>query len=303
MASDMKWLLIAAVATILTIVGPLLVLLAAFTGITNSAGERYFSCQCDSAIGPDPSVTEAAAPGSSVCDSDEEWDPADVPTTNPFLSMTPAPDETEISDYQRACLSAISSASAPLQVPALRRTNAGFAVECARELAYARVGSRADGSASAAVVRDVIYEASLAAVSTGNCVAGSRADGASGGAVPRVEPGTTAPIGSCGPTTPQAAVALPDTIAGQGLCGQRVRSDAVSPGDLVFWDYRDNAPTRVGIAVEPTRVIATDPDTGEYTAGYMRVVAADPATGEFAVLDVSSDSDARAKRVLAGEPN
>ncbi|NEW40684.1 hypothetical protein GV794_01400 [Nocardia cyriacigeorgica] len=229
-----------------------------------------------------------------------------MPTTNPLVSITIAPDNTEISDYHRACMSAISSMAPPLQIPALRRPNTGFAVECARELAYAQVGRRADVSSSAPVeiVRDVMYEASAAA-STGSCLVpvSGATDGSTDPAVPQASSGYTEPTGSCAQTTRQAVVYLPNTIAGQGMCGQRVRLDAVSPGDLVFWDYRDNAPTRVGIAVEHTVVVATDPDTGEFAAGQTRVVAADPATGEFAVLDVPSDSDARAKRVLAGAEN
>uniref|UniRef100_UPI0034DB567C hypothetical protein n=1 Tax=Nocardia cyriacigeorgica TaxID=135487 RepID=UPI0034DB567C len=183
----------------------------------------------------------------------------------------------------------------------------GFAVDCARELAYAQVGNRAGGSdaAQGEVIRDLVYAASVA-VPTGRCIA--PADGtvseSTGSASPSAQSGYTTPTGSCAQTADQqTAVYLPSTVAGQALCGQRVRLGAVSPGDLVFWDYRDNAPTRAGIAVERTHVTATDADTGEFVAGVMRVVAVDPATGEFTLLDVPSDSDARAKRVLAGAAN
>ncbi len=150
------------------------------------------------------------------------------------------------------------------------------------------------------MVRDVIYEASAAA-SIGSCVV--PVDRSTDAGAPPAEPGYTGPVGSCDQTAQQAIVYLPNTVAGQGMCGQRVRLAAVSPGDLVFWSYRDKEPTRVGIAVEHALVDATDADTGEFAAGRIRVVAADPTTGEFAVLDIPSDSDARAKRVLDGAEN
>lgn len=301
------YLKVLAASALAAALGFVFLVVAAFSGISDSASSQFVNCQCDSAIGPNPSATTAPStvPGSTPCDSDEEWDPSEVPTTNPLVSMTVAPDDTEISDYHRTCLSAIASGSAPLQTPASRKINTGFAVDCARELAYAHVGRRAEGSSSAPVemIREVIYEAS-AAVSTGNCVvpAGGETSG-SPDAAPPAEGGHTVPTGSCSSTTVQSAVYLPNTIAGQGLCGQRVRLDAVSPGDLIFWDYRDNAPTQAGIAVEYTQVVDTDPDTGEFSAGYMRVVTTDPRTGEIAVLDISSGTDARAKRVLPGEAN
>ncbi|MBF6415260.1 NlpC/P60 family protein [Nocardia cyriacigeorgica] len=296
-----------AASAVAAVIGFLFIVVAAFSGVSNSSGEQFFNCQCDSAIGPDPSATTTTTAGSTPCDSDEEWEPSDVPSTNPLVSMTVAPGETEISDYHRTCMSAIASGAPPLQTPALRNANTGFAVDCARELAYAQVGNRTRGSdaAQGEVIRDLVYAASVA-VPTGRCIAPAdgTVSGSTGSASPSVQSGYTTPTGSCAQTADQqTAVYLPNTVAGQALCGQRVRLGAVSPGDLVFWDYRDNAPTRAGIAVEHTRVTATDSDTGEFVAGVMRVVAVDPATGEFTLLDVPSDSDARAKRVLAGAAN
>ncbi|TLG12430.1 hypothetical protein FEK35_10975 [Nocardia cyriacigeorgica] len=300
----MKWLSMAVVAGVAVVIGFLFLVVASFAGVSSSSGERFFNCQCDSAIGPDPSVTTTSTPNSTVCDSEGEWDPSDVPTTNPYASMTVAPDDTEISDWHRDCLSAMTSA--PLQTPASRTTNTGFAVECARELALARVGARADGatSAPAEMTREVIYEAS-AALSTARCVLPSGGDvsGSEGAASPTEQSRYTLPTGSCAQTADQIVVDLPNTIAGQGRCGQRVQLDAVSPGDLIFWDYRDHAPTRVGIAVNWT-CAAADPATAQCTAAVQpRVVTADPASGRFAVLEIPGDGDARAKRVLAGVAN
>lgn len=293
-----------AAAVIGLIVGSLFVVVAAFTGISTSSGERFFNCQCDSAIGPDTSVTTTSTPNSTVCDSEDEWDPSDVPTTNPYASMTVAPDDTEASQYHRDCLSAMESA--PLQTPASRKPNTGFAVECARRLALAQVGTFAyeSESAPAQMTRDVLYEAS-AASSTGHCSlpAGGGGPGREGTTPPTAHYDSTVPTGSCAHSTDQKIVDLPNTIAEQGLCGQRVHLDAVSPGDLIFWDYRDHAPTRVGIAVEWT-CAAADPVAAECTAvARPRVVAADPSTGRFEVLDLPVDGDARAKRVLAGVEN
>ncbi|CCF62146.1 hypothetical protein GV791_25250 [Nocardia cyriacigeorgica] len=263
--------------------GALFVVVAAFTGISTSAGERFFNCQCDSAIGPDPSVTATASPTSGVCDSDEEWDSSGVPTTNPYASLTVASGDTEITEWRRDCISAM--ASAPLQTPATSKTNTGFAVECARELALMRVGSQAEplDSAPAAMVREVIYQAS-AALTSGRCdtPAGDTSEPVGAG-VPAGQAEYTHPTGSCAQNSESTVVELPSRLADQGLCGQRVQLDAVSPGDLIFWDYRQHAPTRVGVAVDQTRV-----------------VTADPSTGQFAVIEIPAGGDARAKRVLAG---
>ncbi|WP_195007226.1 hypothetical protein [Nocardia cyriacigeorgica] len=273
-----------AVAAVIAVFGGFLfVVVASFTGISTSSGEQFFNCQCDSAIGPDPSATQTSSqsptPGATPCDSEGEWESSGVPTTNPYAEMTVAPGDTEVSDWHRDCLSAMSSA--PLQTPATDKTNSGFAVECARELALARTGEPASAvsSAAAEMVREVIYEASVA-LTTGRCAVAAEGGGI---AVPTAQSGHPQPGGSCVQTSDTSVIDLPGTIAGQGLCGQRVKLDAVSAGDLIFWDYRDHAPTRVGIAVDRTRV-----------------VTADPATGQFGLMEINSDSDVRVKRVLPG---
>ncbi|MFF2554721.1 hypothetical protein ACFVUS_27220 [Nocardia sp. NPDC058058] len=81
----------------------------------------------------------------------------------------------------------------------------------------------------------------------------------------------------------------------QSLCGRLVAAGAESPGDLVFWDYRDNAPTRVGIVEE----------TGPVSAGRARavdvlVVSWDPGSDRLIQLPMPSGWDVRVKRMLGG---
>ncbi|WP_280442712.1 hypothetical protein [Nocardia brasiliensis] len=80
-------------------------------------------------------------------------------------------------------------------------------------------------------------------------------------------------------------VLLPNDLAGQGACGQRVEPSAASAGDLVFWNYRDFAPTRVGIALDSTEIVIADSGAGRYVRQPM-----------------PTSDDVRVKRVLGGDP-
>ncbi|MEV6427500.1 hypothetical protein [Nocardia sp. NPDC051463] len=70
----------------------------------------------------------------------------------------------------------------------------------------------------------------------------------------------------------------------QGLCGQRVDLVAISSGDLIFWDYRNSAPTRVGIATDSTQLVTVDP------------------SGRVIHSAIPTANDVRVKRVLESAP-
>ncbi|MGK8553115.1 hypothetical protein [Nocardia gipuzkoensis] len=269
--------------------GVIVVLVLVVGGATSSiASDLHY--QCDSAVGPDPSQTVTPSRASAASLPTARSTPAGVstaPTTNPFAELTIAPDDTGASDWQRACATALKDA--PYQSPPLLMGSSGIGAECARQLALAELttpsasgaesGTGGRGSA-AEFTRSVIYRASAAQL-TGRC------DLAAGPAA--LSPGEAAgqPSGSvrraCGQSDASSpgVLVLPTTIAAQGACGQRVDPSAVSAGDLVFWSYRNNAPTRVGIAVSATQL-----------------VTADPGTGGFVELAISSGNDVRVKRVL-----
>jgi cell wall-associated NlpC family hydrolase len=243
--------------------------------------------QCDSAVGPDPSQAMTPSRASTAARPTVRSTPVSAvtatPTTNPYAELTIAPDDTSASDWQRACVTAMRDA--PRQDPPLLTGNWGIGAECARELALAqltasgaRTGSGGRGNA-AEFTRSVIYQAS-AALTTGRCATteGTAAQQSAAG-------GAGQPSGStrraCGQIGEASVVVLPNTIAAQGACGQRVDPSAVSAGDLVFWNYRNNAPTQVGIAVSDIRLVTTD-----------------ATTGEFVELAIPSANDVRVKRVL-----
>lgn len=277
--------------------GVLTVVVMAVGGVTSSAaGDLNY--QCDSAVGPDPSSTATvipsatAASGGSRTGGADSVDASAAPTTNPFAELTVAPDDTNVSDWQRACVNALQSA--PYQLPPLQTSLSGLVADCARELAINHAltasGGSVDGASSgpssaAGLTREVIYEASSAAV-TGRCVRVAVPAADSG---PTAVAPTTRQPGSggtpCGQSSSigKAVIVLPNTVAAQAVCGQRVDPAAVSAGDLVFWDYRDNAPTRTGIAVGATRVITYD-----------------PYSGRFVEQSIPSGRDVRIKRVLGG---
>ncbi|WP_330257110.1 hypothetical protein OG874_22580 [Nocardia sp. NBC_00565] len=282
----------------------LMVVVLAVGGVTSPASADL-SYQCDSAVGPDPSSTAtvvpsttAAASGGARTSGANSANSSAVPTTNPYAELTIAPDDTDVSEWQRACVSALKSA--PYQAAPLQTANTGFLSECAQKLALAQLGpppGSIDSSSGglleefAAMGRAVIYQAS-AASATGRCDLPTAANATSAGSTAPesgvAERGTTTTRKPCGQLTAagdaaSAVVVLPNTVAGQASCGQRVDPSAVSAGDLVFWNYRHNAPTRSGIAVSATQIVTVDPASG-------RTVQEAMPTGH----------DVRVKRVLGG---
>lgn len=272
-----------------------IVVLVLVVGGAMSATSADLHYQCDSAVGPDPSQTETTAPRTTAASgSGGAAGPSLAPTVNPYAELTVAPDDTTASDWQRACASAIRTA--PYQLPPLQTTMSGLLGGCARELAInhalkASAGS-ADGapsgsSSAAGLTRDVIYQASAAAV-TGQCDPTAQPPENTEPAAPPARGTSTQPgsaVAACGQSssTGKAAIVLPKTVAAQAACGQRVDPAAVSAGDLVFWDYRSNAPTRTGIALGATQVMTYDPYS-------VRFVEQSMPTGR----------DVRIKRVLGG---
>ncbi|WP_280412690.1 hypothetical protein [Nocardia asiatica] len=270
-----------------------LVIVVLVVGGATSAIASDLHYQCDSAVGPDPSRTVTPSPTSTAVRPTTRRAPAagvtTAPTTNPFAELTIAPDDSSASAWHRACATAMKDA--PYQNPPLLTGNSGIGAECARQLAVAQAGappSRAQSGAgdrvSAAEFTSAIIYLASAARSTGRCELTASA----------VTPPPTAEVtrqssGSgrraCGQpdSSGTAVVLLPNTVVAQGACGQRVDPSAVSAGDLVFWDYRNNAPTEVGIAVSGTHL-----------------VTADPVSGGFVERVIPSSNDVRVKRVLGG---
>ncbi|MET9489845.1 hypothetical protein [Nocardia sp. NPDC006630] len=278
-----SWLLVTAAAT--AGLGTILAVLVIFSGGIASATSADLHYQCDSAVGPDPAVTETTTTTTSA--PPETVTPSDVPTPNPYAEMTVAPGETGVSNWMRACLPAMRSA--PYQLQPLRTADTGFAPECARQIAMTLVGGATGSAAGAqtdpARMTAVVISRASATTATCESSSGTRDDGTalrSGG----VAVSDRSDSGSCPTSRGTGTVVLPDTVAAQSLCGQRVDPAWVSAGDLVYWDYRDYrdyAPTRVGIAVS-----ATD------------IVASDPATGVIAQQSIPTGPDVRVKRVLGG---
>ncbi|MFE7746298.1 hypothetical protein [Nocardia sp. NPDC057455] len=277
------WLMLGAVG----VVSVVLVAVVLIIGGATSAIASDLHYQCDSAVGPDPSVTvtptRAATAARPTAPRTTAAGVTTAPTTNPYAELTIAPDDTSASDWLRSCSTAMKFA--PRQDPPLLTGNSGIGAECARLLALARLtGSGArNGSGghedAADFTRSVIYQAS-AAQTTGRC---ATTEGTV--AQPSAAEGAGQSSGSarraCGELGDASVVVLPSTLAAQGACGHRVDPAAVSAGDLVFWNFRNNAPTQVGIAVSDTRLVTTG-----------------ATTGGLVELPIPSANDVRVKRVL-----
>lgn len=245
--------------------GGIVVAVIAPVGEIVSLGQTDYRRQCDIALGPTtPTGTAPAATTTSTAPAAPESvsGPTTRPSANPYAELEIEDDDAAATDRDRACKSAMQSA--PYQDQPLRQPNTGPAVVCAADLTlrYPDSGGTAE---MAAYARDVVYSASIAAP-TGQCA-------------PTRAPAAVAERNCGDPAGMNSAVVLPPTVGAQGYCGRLVDPAAASPGDLVFWEYRDNAATRVGIALGPRELVTVD-------------------SGKFARLSIPEGAEIQIKRVL-----
>lgn len=245
-------------------------LFGGFVAVGNqlSNGESDYRSQCEAALGPDPSATVTQTTTPAEPESEPESSPSPQPSVNPYRELEFDPDDPNVTDRDRACASAMKYA--PRQpLGAIRQPNTGTAVACAQQLGL-RYAENGTGDA-AAMARDLIYAASAAALN-GQCD------------ILRAPAGADTAPSECGnPTEPLQVVVLPQTVERQGYCGQRVAASAISPGDLVFWEYGREGATRVGVAI-----------------GVREMVTGEPGGDRFVRLPIPERRDVLVKRVLGG---
>lgn len=255
--SKKKLIVVLAVVMFCCCGAPLYVMGAAVTELWSTAGQD-FSQQCDNVVGPVAGTTPTtAAPTSAASVPTEPASAEPAITANPYASLTFAADDPDAGPRERECASAVRVT--PQNGPALQRPSSGPVAACAADLAldYPEAGGAAD---AATYIRDVIYSASVAA-SLERCVPGRTPHGAA--------------EENCGDTGDGEPVVLPETVREQAFCGQAVERTAISAGDLVFWDYRDYAPTRAGIARGPDELVTVEGGkfvrSGIPGAGHVRI--------------------------------
>ncbi|MFB8006005.1 hypothetical protein [Nocardia sp. NPDC056000] len=276
--------LLAALAVPAVLVVLVLTFLVVVFGGIDSAVASDFDRQCEVAI-PNPSATVTATV--TVAASPVAAPVSPSLTANPYAELTFAADDTSVTDRQRACASAMRTAVYQ-QRPPLNTRATGAAARCAGETIAALVNRNSGGAAGGAQVEPAAITAAVlhrisAATATGYCQPLTDAEAQSLSAARSGRNPDRCPLPGSG-----EVLVLPDSIAAQSLCGEQVATGAESPGDLVFWDYRANAPTRVGLAVE----------AGQSTGGSMVVVSWDPNSGRLLELAMPSGSGVRVKRVL-----
>ncbi|MEU1985869.1 hypothetical protein [Nocardia sp. NPDC019395] len=229
-------------------------------GSVIALGKKDFQAQCDIALGTSPGATPTST--TSPSPTSPSTSTSDAPIANPYAALKIDPDDPDFTERDRKCASAMRLA--PRQDQPLSRPNTGAAATCAADLAlrYPEAGGTAQ---MADYVRDVVYSASAFAA-TRRCE-------------PTRAPGAVAEE-SCGDPTKRApAVVLPETVAEQAYCGKLVDPAAASPGDLVFWEYRDDAATRAGVALSPDELVTVD-------------------GGKFVRLTIPDGAEIQIKRVL-----
>lgn len=226
-----------------------------------SLGRSDYQWQCDIALGrttgtaaPTTPITTTSAPDTAPT--------SPRPTANPYAAWQIEDSGPELTDRDLACHRAMQWA--PYQGRPLSQPNTGTSVACAADLAlrYPEAGGTA---AMAEYIRDVVYSASIV-TKTGQCA-------------PTRAPAPVAEANCGDPTKMVPAVVLPATVGAQGYCGQLVDPDAASPGDVVFWEYRDNAATKAGIALGPRELVTVD-------------------NGRFLRLGIPEGAEVQIKRVL-----
>ncbi|WP_040789421.1 hypothetical protein [Nocardia paucivorans] len=233
-----------------------------------SHGATDYRNQCEAALGPDPSVT--VTPTTTPDDPEPMSAPSStvLPSTNPYAAVILDPDDPNVTDRDLACISAMRYA--PYQgAGILRQPNTGVAVECARQLGMQYLEN---GTGDAVMMaRDLIYAASTAPLSN-QCI------------VLRAPTDSSTTPSECGnPTDSMEAVLLPVTVERQGYCGLRVATSAVSPGDLVFWEYGRDGAGRVGVAI-----------------GAREMVTGEPGGDGLVRMSIPERRDVLIKRVLGG---
>ncbi|MEU6584458.1 NlpC/P60 family protein [Nocardia sp. NPDC046763] len=270
----------------------LLLLLAAIIGVLGGAtaafGVEYN--QCESAVGPDPAITETPTVTLSDPTGEPEFTTTIPPTATSEVEVTIAPDNTTASQWDRDCASAMRYAQ-PQKSP-LRTPYRGFAAECARQAALAQLNGYTKGNSrvvdQAVMTAAVIRTASLGALS-GVCRSATTAE-----TDPRQSGVGESPVAQddsatarCQDPAARAVIVLPETLDVQGFCGQRVDPSAVSPGDLVFWDHahRGHVPGHVGVWIGPNLIVSSD-----------------PVSGQVRESEMPTGRDVLIKRVLGGLP-
>ncbi|WP_327146921.1 hypothetical protein [Nocardia sp. NBC_01327] len=282
-------ILAAAFAAIIVL--PIMLVVLVFAHVDSAVAADY-PYQCDSALGPDPSSTLTY---SAPTLGDPEPPASDTPTANPYAPVTGAVDARG-----RACETAMRAA--PLQAWPKGTTATGVTVDCAHTIIVALMNRPGSNTASsrttvepAAVTAAVIRQASSATTAR-DCTLLTPADISNIAAEQNDSSArATGPSAKCPVAAAASVVVLPTTIAAQSFCGQRVDPAAVSSGDLVFWDYQNNAPQRVALAVGATN----PPTTGQKTQlPSLQVAVWDPASGQMTELTLPNDSGIRVKRFL-----
>jgi hypothetical protein len=251
----MWWTIAVVACVVFAVIGACANTISSVPGISGSSG-AYFETQCTDIDGDDPSATETTT---ETTTPDTET-PTDTPTDNPFVGMTTDP---SFDAYTNDCIVDMNS-GVPPQNPPMQVANDTVTATCAAALArrqeHATVvdgagdlsGPTDGGFGPAQFIQYVIAGASYARV-TGRCE-------------PLAQ--TTAPVTQESTTYEEnlndiRTMVLPDTIAAQVGYGQVVAQSSISAGDLVFWDYSDYKPTRVGVALSQTTMIA--PSGDEFT--------------------------------------
>ncbi|MEV3960076.1 hypothetical protein AB0M34_04125 [Nocardia sp. NPDC050193] len=226
-----------------------------------SLGRSDYQWQCDIALGKATGTAAPTAPATTTSAPDAA-PTSPHPTANPYAAWQIEDSGAELTDRDLACHRAMQWA--PHQGRPLSQPNTGPAVACAADLAlrYPEAGGTA---AMAEYIRDVVYSASII-TTTGQCA-------------PTRAPAAVAEESCADPTKKVAAVVLPVSVGAQGYCGHLVDPDVASPGDVVFWEYRDDAATKAGIALGPRELVTVD-------------------NGRFVRLDVPKGAEVQIKRVL-----
>ncbi len=281
--SAVGWPAILIAAAVMLLIGVVLVVFVVvviIAGSSTSADTAMFAYQCQSRLGASvgyapsvlaipnsadpsggiripvqPATTTAAATTSSPAPTTAATTTASsMPSTNPYASLSVDP---SAAPEARACAAALRSGA----LVAPRRTDttaSGSAIaRAAAALADGSVIAAPNAGSAAGPANNRISAANLVRYSLTAARTGTSRTATSHSAAPRTT--TTAPAR---PTTSAASPAdreLPTSLADLIALGDRVDPTAISPGDLVYYNFTaTGGPTGVVIALNATTGISAD---------------------------------------------
>ncbi|WP_067721526.1 hypothetical protein [Nocardia yamanashiensis] len=228
-----------------------------------------------SALGPIDSSMSADLSTECATSAGPGSMPSASPTFGPPPGRSAGNSDTGFSPQQRECMDALCVQRIAIVLADQQTQAVGVAAEPAAVIAaiFRRAALTRAAGCPAPSTRETIDIVSATAGPSTPAISATAGRG----------PSTDTSATNC-QTGSAATTSLPETLVAQSMCGQRVNPAAISIADLVYWEYLEQAPRRVGIAM-----------------GEGMMLTDDPATARLTLTALPQDSEVRVNRILGSD--